>query len=106
MAQAFLPVWIVRRFFTIAMTRKTRVWLLFLLVLFLLSLATTSYSKTVDRLLIGLRLMLIAIMSVLTAREWWRSQRTRNGSEMQDRPDAGNSLLRRFRRWYHDEEEK
>jgi hypothetical protein len=87
------------------MRRKTRVWLLFLLVLFLLSLATTSYSKTVDRVLICLRLTLIAIMSVLTAREWWRSQRTPPGSETQARPDAGNSLLRRLRRWYYDEEE-
>jgi len=87
------------------MRRKTRVWLLFLLVLFVLSLATTSYSKTVDRVLICLRLTLIAIMSVLTAREWWRSQRTRPDSEMQTRPEAGNSLLRRLRRWYYDEDE-
>jgi hypothetical protein len=87
------------------MRRKTRVWLLFLLVLFLLSLAGTSYSKTVDRVLICLRLTLIAIMSVLTVREWLRSQRTPPDSEMQDRPDASNSLLRRLRRWYYDEEE-
>ena len=111
-AQAFLPVWILssqvlkrcagRR---TAMTRKTRVWLLFLLVLFLLSLATTSYSKTVDTVLICLRLTLVAIMSVLTVREWLRIQRTRPGSETQARTDAGNSILRRLRRWYYDEEE-
>ena len=86
------------------MTRKTRVWLLFLLVLFLLSLATTSNSKIVDRVLICLRLTLVAIMSVLTVREWLRIQRTGHGSDTQDRPDAGNSLLRRLRRWYYDED--
>src|SRR5260370_6883054 len=82
------------------MTRKTRVWLLFLLVVFLLSLAATPYSKTVDAVLIGLRLTLVAILSVLTVREWLRSQRTRPGSEMQARPDAGNSLFRRLRPGY------
>jgi hypothetical protein len=87
------------------MTRKTRVWLLFLFVLFVLSLSTTSYSKTVDRVLICLRLTLIALMSVLTVREWLRIQRNRHDSEIEDHHDAGNSLLRRFRRWYHDEEE-
>ena len=86
------------------MTRKTRVWLLFLLVLFLLSLATTSYSKTVDRVLICLRLTLIAIMSVLTVREWLRSQRTGPDSSTEDRTGAGNSLFRRLRRWYYDED--
>ena len=86
------------------MTRKTRVWLLFLLALFLLSLAATPYSKTVDIVLIGLRLTLIAIMSMLTVREWLRSQRTQHGSETQHRPDAGNSLLRRLRRWYYNED--
>jgi len=82
------------------MARKTRVWLLFLLLLFLLSLAASPYSKTVDRVLICLRLTLLAIMSILTVREWLRSQRKRPGPEV---PDRGDSLLRRIRRWYYDE---
>ncbi|HEY6392322.1 MAG TPA: hypothetical protein VIX89_13640 [Bryobacteraceae bacterium] len=85
------------------MARKTRVWLLFLFLLFLLSLAASPYSKTVDRVLICLRLTLIAIMSVLTVREWLRSQRPRPRPEVQTRPGAGESLLRRLRRWYYDE---
>jgi len=85
------------------MARKTRVWLLFLLVLFLLSLAASPYSKTVDRVLICLRLTLVAIMSVLTVREWMRRQRDRFGSHTESRSDAGDSLLRRLRRWYYDE---
>src|SRR5260370_13795837 len=104
-AQAFLPVWILssqvlkrcagRR---TAMTRKTRVWLLFLLVLFLLSLAGTSYSKTVDRVLIGLRLTVVAIISVLTVREWLLSQRTGPDSNTEDPTRPRNSLLRPLRR--------
>ncbi len=86
------------------MARKTRVWLLFLVLVFLLSLAATPYSKTVDIILICLRLTLVALMSILTLLEWWRSQRTRPGSEIQAHPDAGDSLLRRLRRWYFDEQ--
>jgi len=86
------------------MARKTRVWLLFLLLVFLLSLAASPSSKTVDIILICLRLTLVGIMSALTLREWFRSQRTRPDSEMQARPDAGDSLLRRLRRWYFDEQ--
>jgi hypothetical protein len=85
------------------MARKTRVWLLFLLFLFLLSLAASPYSKTVDRVLMCLRLTLIAIMSILTVREWMRHQRNRFGSHTQSRFDAGDSLLSRIRRWYYDE---
>jgi hypothetical protein len=88
---------------TNSMARKTRVWLLFLFVLFLLSLATTPYSKTVDAILICLRLTLVAIMSILTLREWLKSQRTGSEWETQTRPKAGDSLLRRLRRWYFDE---
>jgi hypothetical protein len=86
------------------MTRKTRVWLLFLLFLFLLSLAASPYSKTVDRVLMGVRLTLVAIMSVLTVREWLWHQRDRFGSRRHSQPDAGDSLLRRIRRWYYDEQ--
>ena len=88
------------------MARKTRGWLLFLLFLFLLSLGVSPYSKTVDRVLICLRLTLIAIMSILTVREWLKHQRDQRdpfGSHRQSHPDAGESLLRRIRRWYFDE---
>jgi len=86
------------------MTRKTRAWLLFLLLLFLLSLTASPYSKTVDRVLMGLRLTLVAIMSILTVREWLRHQRNQSGSHRESKPDAGDSLLRRLRRWYYGEE--
>jgi hypothetical protein len=85
------------------MARKTRVWLLFLLLLFLLSLAASPYSKAVDRVLICLRLTLVALMSILTVREWLRYQRNRFGSHTHSQPDAGDSLLRRIRRWYYDQ---
>jgi hypothetical protein len=85
------------------MTRKTRAWLLFLLFLFLLSLTASPYSKTVDRVLICLRLTLVAIMSILTVREWLRHQRNEFGPHRESQPDAGDSLLRRIRRWYYGE---
>ncbi len=82
------------------MARKTRIWLLFLFLLFLLSLAASPYSKAVDMALICLRLTLVAIMSVLTLREWLRHQRKRSDTE----PDTDDSLLRRLRRRYFDEQ--
>jgi len=86
------------------MTRKIRVWLLFLLLLFLLSLTASPYSKIVDRVLMGLRLTLVAIMSILTVREWLRHQRQQIGPHRESEPDAGDSLLRRLRRWYYGEQ--
>jgi hypothetical protein len=84
------------------MARKTRIWLLFLFLLFLLSLAASPYSKAVDMTLIGARLTLVAVMSVLTLREWLRHQRQRPNSEIEDPPAPSDSLLRRLRRWYFD----
>jgi hypothetical protein len=79
------------------MRRKILAWLLFLLCLLLLSLAATPYSKTADLALISLRLTLIAVVSVLAVREWWRH---RHGLQVPD-PNAGDTILRRLRRWYY-----
>jgi len=67
------------------------VWLLFLLCLLVLSLAATPFSKAADVALICERLTLIAVVSVLAMREWWRH---RHG-------DVAGTILRRLRRWYY-----
>ncbi len=79
------------------MRRKILVWLLFLFCLLLLSLAATPYSKTADLALISLRLTLIAIVSILAVREWWRNRHGRQAAGS----DAADSILRRLRRWYY-----
>ncbi len=83
---------------------KAAGWALFLGCLLLLSFAaTTSYSKTADLALISVRLAIVTILSILLVRERWRHrddmrQQSENGS------GANDSMLRRFRRWYYDEQ--
>jgi uncharacterized membrane protein YbhN (UPF0104 family) len=84
------------------MRRKVLVWLLFLLCLLLLSLGATPWSKTADAALISLRLTLIAIVSILAVREWWRH---RHGDRVRG-PDMGDTILQRLRRWYYGDEKK
>jgi hypothetical protein len=84
------------------MRRKILVWLLFLSCLLLLSLGSNPWSKTADAALISVRLTLIAIVSILAVREWWRH---RHGSQAAV-PDTGDTILRRLRRWYYGGEKK
>ena len=79
------------------MRRTVLVWLLFLLCIFVLSLAATPYWKTADVTIICLRLTVIAVASVLAVREWWRH---RHGREDVSAPRR-ETLLRRLRRWYY-----
>ena len=84
------------------MRRKILVWLLFLLCLLLLSLGATPWSKAADAALISARLTLIAIVSILAVREWWRHRKGRPALGA----DAGDTVLRRLRRWYYGDEKK
>ena len=72
-------------------------------LLFLSFAATTPYSKTADLALISLRLALVLVLSILVVRERWRHRddlRKRRNSM----PNAGDTILQRFRRWYYDEQ--
>jgi hypothetical protein len=77
-------------------------WILFLACLLLLSLGASSYHKLADTGLIAIRLSLILALSVLVIRERWQHRRDLPGGR--GRPhDLGESVLRRFRRWYYDQ---
>jgi hypothetical protein len=80
--------------------------MLFVGCLLLLSFAsTTRYSKTADLALIGLRLALLVLLSTLALREQWKRYRHLQGSSVHSKLDAGDTALRRVRRWFYDEPE-
>jgi hypothetical protein len=84
------------------MSRKAGAWMLFLVFLLLLSLGFTQYGQIANYLLISIRLALIAVLSILFVREWWKYRHHPQGTESGVTPDAGDTVLRRFRRWYYD----
>lgn len=54
------------------MTMKTKrigAWMIFLLCLLALSFSATPYSRAANQVLVGTRLALLAVLSVLTVRE-------------------------------------
>jgi hypothetical protein len=76
--------------------------MLFLVFLLLLSLGFTEYGQIANYLLISIRLVLITILSTLFVRERWKYRNDRQGTENRVTPDAGDTVLRRVRRWYYD----
>jgi len=85
------------------MNKRLAAWAIFLLFLILLSLGFTPYSRTANLLLISLRLAIIAVLSVLFLRERWRYRYHPRATELSRAPDAGDAILRRWRRWFYDE---
>jgi hypothetical protein len=83
------------------MSGKIAAWILFLVMLLLLSLSVTPYSKTATYALLAARLSAIAVVSVLTIRERWKHRD--DAPRTAGKPDAGDRLLARMRRWYHGE---
>jgi hypothetical protein len=84
------------------MSRKFAAWMLFCLFLILLSLGFTPYSQAANWLLISIRLAIIAVLSVLFLRERWKYRHDPDTSSPV-KPDAGDTILRRWRQWYFDE---
>jgi len=80
------------------MTKRVGAWMMFLLCLLALSFSATPYSRAANQVLVGARLALVAVLSVLTVREWWKKQKGPSPSS-----DPNDGLLQRWRRWYHDE---
>jgi hypothetical protein len=84
------------------MRRKAGAWMLFLAFLLLLSLGFTQYGQLANYILISIRLVLIAVLSILFVRERWKYRHDPQGTEYRVTPDTGDTILRRFRRWYYD----
>jgi hypothetical protein len=84
------------------MRRKAGAWMLFLVFLLLLTLGFTEYGQMANYVLISIRLVLVAILSILFVREWWKYRHDPQGTENRVTPDAGDTVLRRVRRWYYD----
>jgi hypothetical protein len=85
------------------MSKSLAAWAIFLLFLVLLSLGFTPYSQTANLLLISIRLAIVAVLSVLFLRERWRYRHHPRGAETGREPDFGDTILRRWRRWFYDE---
>ena len=83
------------------MRKKIWAWVIFFACLLLLSLGATAYSALANGILIGTRLVLIAVLSVLTVREWWRGRQNLGGKWEGRRMDAGDRFLQRWRNWYY-----
>ncbi len=79
--------------------RKVWAWILCLGFLLLLSLGFTEYGQAANYLLVSIRLVLIGVLSILFVREWWKYRNDPGGKK----PDSGDKILRRFRRWFYDE---
>ena len=84
-----------------AIGKRTGAWLAFLVCLLVLSFSATPYSRTANFVWISLRLTLVAVLSVLALREWWRNRIDPHVRRADGDSDAGDSMLQRFRRWYH-----
>jgi len=84
------------------MRRKAWAWILCLVFVLLLSLGFTEYGQAANYLLVSIRVVLIGVLSILFVREWWKYRHDPRGSS-RVKPDAGDSVLRRFRRWYYDD---
>ena len=80
---------------------NTTAWITFLLSLLVLSLAATSYWHLADQLLIGIRLSIVLLLSVLVVRAKWRERHSSDCSPSSS--DRGDSLARQIRRWMHGE---
>jgi hypothetical protein len=83
------------------MRKKILAWVIFFACLLVLSLGATPYSALANGALIGVRLALIAVLSALTIREWWRGQQNLGGGWEGRRADAGDRFLQRARDWYY-----
>ena len=82
------------------MRSKAAAWGIFLVSLVLVSFAaSTCYSKSADFPLISFRLAIVLAMSILVVRQRWTHS---GGQGRNSNTDAGDTTLRRFRRWYHD----
>jgi hypothetical protein len=88
------------------MRKKIWAWVIFLGCLLVLSLGTTAYSGLANGALIGARLTLLAALSVLTVREWWRGRQETAGRWEGRRPDKGERFLQRWRDWYYGDAKK
>jgi hypothetical protein len=85
------------------MNRKIWAWVIFLACLLVLSMGATAYSSLANTLLVGARLALLAALSVLTVRAWWRLRQGTNDKWQNLRADAGDRFLQRVRGWYYGE---
>jgi hypothetical protein len=86
------------------MTKRALPWALFLASVLLISFAATPYSRLADAALISLRLTLVAVLSILVAREKWRNRHEPPGKSIQASSDAGDRFLQRLRRWHYGDE--
>ena len=84
-----------------AFGRRTGAWLAFLLCLLVLSFSATPYSRAANFVWISVRLTLVAALSILALREWWRHRKDPDVQEAPGHTDAGDRMLQRFRRWYY-----
>jgi hypothetical protein len=85
----------------VAQKRKVPPVLWTILCILILSFGATPFEKTVNRLLIVLRLSVLVVFSVLAVREWWKYQHRSQWNNMES--DAAHNLLRRLRRWTTDD---
>jgi hypothetical protein len=83
--------------------RKVWAWILCLGFLLLLSLGFTEYGQAANYFLVSIRLVLVGVLSILFVREWWKYRHGPGGKNGRVRTDAGDTVLRRFRRWFYDE---
>jgi hypothetical protein len=84
-------------------SRKLGRWTLFIACLLLLSLGATPYHKVADSALIAIRLSLVLVLSALVIRERWNHGHDLPGGGGRAY-DSSDSILRRMRRWYYDDE--
>ena len=83
------------------MRKKIWAWVIFFASLLVLLLGETHYLAMADRALLPLRLVLLAALSILVTRKWWRGRQKLGGRWENRRVDAGDRFLQRARDWYY-----
>lgn len=83
------------------MRKKIAAWTVFLGCLFVLSLGGSRYVQNAERVLLPVRLLLLAAISLLMIREWSRGRDGVRERWQDPRPDAGDRILKRLRAWYY-----
>ena len=88
------------------MVKKYYPWMIFFGFLLLLTFSSSSYAKAIDSILWPVRLGLVAGLSILFARSWWRHREDSRSDDGDAPRDSADHFLASVRRWYYGDQKR
>jgi len=88
------------------MVKKYYPWMIFFGFLLLLTFSSSSYAKTIDSILWPVRLGLVAGLSILFARSWWRHREDSHSDDGDASRDSADRFMTSVRRWYYGDQKR